>query len=96
MYLIGARIARIQQIQFAIVCHHATPASTDPTNNKQNSGNNNNKCNKKEKRREREGEGESERGQVEQSASKEMATAEELIATTKYKIDEAKNIMKNN
>lgn len=57
LYLIGARIARIQQMQFAIVCNHATPASTDPTNNKQNSGNNNNndnKCNKKERGRGRE------------------------------------------
>jgi len=30
------------------------------------------------------------------SSVEEMAIAEELIATTKYKIDEAQNIMKNN
>lgn len=67
------------------------PASTEPTNNKQNA-NNNNKCNKKQSKRETvEIEGKQNKAQ-----SEEMATAEELIATTKYKIDEAKNIMKNN
>lgn len=72
------------------------PASTEPTNNKQNDKNNN-KCNKKQSESKRERERDIEReGKQNKAQSEEMATAEELIATTKYKIDEAKNIMKNN
>lgn len=99
LYLIGARIALTHthtQTHVDTICHRCLPCNaclpqqSQQTINRTTTTTTNATRNRA---RERGSEGE---GKQNKAQSEEMATAEELIATTKYKIDEAKNIMKNN